>query len=675
MAHCALSIEPAIGIYRGNALGLNEPTSNKGLGKPKGKGLATPWQQQGVIRLREYESFRVCGFTATPTDGMPGCAYGTMRVVRSRDGFAVGVATCSDTGLPCGFLLKIIADDSGGSKHVVVARLQQCFSTGRSYVLVRPRALVVRHGGKTVTVVGDGTVWLGGRKRKGRPAARGVFPGIAHVNVQPPCGGPFEAKVFLGSSCSGKAAEHYNEDDDDDDGGGSSEGRSRGGSVHGSASSASEATCDGNSDIVYYDIIKTPEDGTSLYVCGAINSVAAVFVVSDAYGVILKTARLRCSSTPSLASCLVLSACRKLLIVGVQTDDTSLLWALAADTMHDIRSLATCAFNDRHTNRLRLPHDIERVEVFKLFALPCGSVLAVATAWGCARSRPGSPSTLSRPSPPLSAVAVYKFTRDTQPDVGYGIEGISVWSDVQGTQSRPCDAFQYRDNLYVVGNTYATSSPEPEEGTGESLETASVVTESSFSSSSSLAESYVIGSASFVNPCLPFLTVDAPGSLPEPFLVQFRGNGVPCVIFHDLESCAEAVFANTVCLNPGSPAGLLVLGDTFFHVGKPGQAAGMLLLDIALTQPPRLMNGYATAVPVIDYGCVACDPITIDRRCGESTTLQVAGPVVVGGPSEDCVAIFPGAIAYDKTTNAFIGFDGTSWKQFQMVTATPAPVT
>ena len=630
MSSCAFSIAPATGVYRGNALGLSVPVKppfsqlrGAGAGVGVGVGVCGGECDDATVRVRAYEALRIPGFVARPMDGTAGAAYGTMRVIRSCDGFAIGVATCSDTGKVCGFLLRLLASDASDS-HVVVTRLQQTFDGGSVYTLTLPRALVLRHGKSVVTIVGEGYY------------EGSVYPAVAHVRLQE---GDDDAELSSESDgeCTGDGeieseyeSEYESEHEDNATGTAS-------GSTWAAHSSDRRRGWLRRPAPEYYDVIRTPSDGSAVYVCGTSNGTAAVFLVDDLHGLVKKVGRLRVRG--SLATCLVLSACKKMLVVGVQAPDTSLMWALSADTMQELYSLTTCAFNDRTTKRLRLPHEAASVDVLRLFASPCGSFYALATAWFPCRKSGGKGM-----QQPVSAVAVYRFTADTAPDIGFGMGGISLWFDAHGVESRPCDAVLHKDSLYVVGNVYF----------GESLRRHR---DRECDTDSSVATIYL-------NACLPFLSVDV-SSPPSPFLLQFRRSSLPCAIFLGLDGCAEGHFSNTVCLNPASSgSAITVFGDVWFHLGRPSQAAGLLAVDIALQQPPRIINAQHIRVPIIDYGG-CCEPITVDKRC-KATALQVAGPVIVGCPPVDCASIFPGAIAFDATCQAFIGFDGISWKRFKM---------
>ena len=614
MSSCAFSIAPATGIYRANDLGLRVPSLKPSASIPRRGDEECIGERDGTVRVRSYEASQIPGYVASPMDGTAGHAYGTMRIVRSCDGFAIGTATCSDTGEVCGFLLRVT---EFSERHVIVSRLQQTFFSGDVYTLTYPRALVLRHGKSVVTIVGEGR--LNGSSR---------HPAVAHVrlNTQP----HVEVDVILGSDEFADASGSESDEGDGDGDGSGSDGDSRKTAL---AACESRGSCVYRVQPEYYDVIRTPTDSSAVYVCGSADGAAAVFLIDDSHGIVKKMTRLctRGAGKGSVATCLTLSACKKLLVVGVQTAATSsLVWALAADTMQQLHSLSTCAFNDRATKRLRLPHEAVSVDVLRLFALPCGSFYALATAW-FSKEREECRDDTETPTP-TAAVAVYRFTADTEPEVDFGVYGISLWFDAHGVETRPCDAVVHKDSLYVTGNVYLGEGADAEEPI-------------------------------YVNPCMSFLSVNV-RSPPSPFLLQFRRSGVPCAVFLGLDGCAQAHFANTVSLAPNSCSALVVLGDVWFHLGKPSQAAGLLVVDIALQQPPRIMNAQYISVPVIDFGR-CCEPVTIDKKCVE-TTLQVAGPIIVGCPPVHCASILPGAIAYDATCQAFVGFDGVSWKKFQM---------
>jgi len=158
---------------------------------------------------------------------------------------------------------------------------------------------------------------------------------------------------------------------------------------------------------------------------------------------------------------------------------------------------------------------------------------------------------------------------------------------------------------------------------------------------------------------------------PSPFAVSIRPDGTPCILFTGLRGRAEGCFANTLTLTPGSLTVLTVLGDVWFHLQTVGQRAGLLVVDIALLSCPRILNNHFVSIPVINFGTADTCCVTVDKLCGGNgtTTLQVAGPIVVGKPPAQLFLSnsVPGAIAFDASTKTFLGFDGVSWKPFSFL--------
>ena len=149
MAYCAYPIAATAGTYQGNALGLGIPS------------IPAPVCRQGplkdccpcdpaFVKVHAYEASTIPDFVAYTTDGMPGNPKGTMRVIRSQDGYAIGSGVSAVTGVPTGFLLKV----SSSGHATVVTPLTETLNTGAVYNLVHPRGLDVC--GHVITIVGEG---------------------------------------------------------------------------------------------------------------------------------------------------------------------------------------------------------------------------------------------------------------------------------------------------------------------------------------------------------------------------------------------------------------------------------------------------------------------------------------------------------------------------------------
>lgn len=586
MSTCAFPLQPATGTYRTNALGYGVPS----LPAPPQPLPAAPVDTGDYSRPYAYEAGQLPNMIAFPTDGLgDDMPVATMRIVRASGQYAIGTALSTITGAATGFLLNV--------KTMCVTPLRETACDGNVYAMTKPRALLHRGDG-VVTVVGN--AYFMGED----------LPAIAHVYVASGV-----VKVLVGC---GKPEKHCDHEEDVDD-----------------EVCASEKVykC-----VKYYDVLPNPCDPCLLYIAGARNGRATVFVVNAKTGIVVDSTSLyvQPSEPVSETECVTESeavtmtlVAGAMLVVGVHVNESSsMLWALSTDTLQELSMTAGTSYNHRLTQRLRVPMHCADVTVVRVFGLADGTVYAVAI---------GHFDTVDN-NMPSRGVLVYKFTPDTMPDMTFGVSGIALWFDPRSASTRLNDATLADDgSLYIVGNAFET---EPVAQT----------------------------TPGYRNMSFPFLNVDVLRSnltYPSPFLLQVRCDGAICPLLNGLRGCAVGLFANTVIVHPATAT---ILGDVWFRLGCPSQPAGVLNVELVLRPCPRIINANRVALPVIDIGCTG--PIVIDKRCGE-TTLQVAGPVVVGCVCETTLPL-AGAIAFDPYTGAFMGYDGYSWKAF--VAASPPPM-
>ncbi len=401
----------------------------------------------------------------------------------------------------------------------------------------------------------------------------------------------------------------------------------------------------------YYDLCPAPCEPGMVYVCGsapftgsATSAAAMVALVDTSTGVAIQYLVL--SSVPgSVAVSLGMSFA--LLAMGVNVGSggsaDALVWSTtpAAETtpfasVAPFPSPYNTQYNSTSTSRLRRPSNTLTMTIVRVITHTCGGIMVVARA-GLGAS----------PVIPTQVLALYAFDSSTAPITSFGDQGILVWyvPDAGTTSTtQPTDALLASDgSLVVVGNAFPA------------------------------------GTASFVyNATLPYLTTPAPGVgvPPRPFALQVKSctrawcccccdGTLPPVLqplVSNLPGCAYARLVSAAFFT--SPLCLHMVGDVFPHgCGVPAQAAGVLHALVSLTCPPRVLNAAAVGLPP----GASSGLVRVDTVCGATgrSTLLVSGPVVVGSicsGDEDALPI-PGSILFDPYAQAFIGYDGTQWRQ------------
>jgi hypothetical protein len=389
-----------------------------------------------------------------------------------------------------------------------------------------------------------------------------------------------------------------------------------------------------DSSETYFDVLEDACRSDTLCICGESGGgVATVHVVDGCTGVVKKTALLSATTVGSSEATTVavsMTATHEcMLVVGVHVgnagddESSSLLWPLDLHTLTQLLPLSVTSFNDPSTNRLRLPMHTHGSTIIKVLGGRRGEALHVVSM---VTFRATTPCV----NVPLHALVVQKFTRDTDPDVAYGASGFVTWYDAHAMSTRPTDAVLHGGTVYVTGNVFAS-------------ETATAAT--------------------YITPALPFLNVHAdPTSAPAPFVLQVRPGGSASCLLNSLGGgCAEATFANAIVV---TPAVITVLGDVWFHLRCPAQPAGLLLVTLGMVGScPRVLNGGKVNIPIIR---VNSPTVVVDALCDGPTTLQIAGPLVVGcvASGDTAASCLPGTIVFDPVLKTFKGFDGDAWKSF-----------
>jgi hypothetical protein len=336
-------------------------------------------------------------------------------------------------------------------------------------------------------------------------------------------------------------------------------------------------------------------------------------------------------AAPTKGVTLAVSTVLNMILIGVQTATTSLIWPLKLDGV-PLPLAPVTSFNDPVTNRLRLFAGTISVTIIKILISLCGEAYAVGYATG----DPYSPTT------PAKSLVVYAFTDDTDPHLSFGVDGIANWSDAYSVATRPNDAVLDPDGRVVVtGNGFAN------EGSGDSAVALTV-------------------------PCLSWLTVlvQPDGVNPEvltappvPFVVRFSCAGCPCVLLRgvgDHTDAAQFTWASAFVFTALGLKGV-VTGDVATSALLPAQPALTMVLQTAVSGcNARIQNCGLTPVPVIHTSCQGV--VEVDARVAP-TTLIVNGPVVVGDVGNNAPEpTLPGAIRYHQ--GVFQGYDGVAWRAF-----------
>jgi hypothetical protein len=355
-----------------------------------------------------------------------------------------------------------------------------------------------------------------------------------------------------------------------------------------------------------------------------------------------------------------LTTLSNMVVVGAHVQEAgdvlqSFLWTTTPKTLQMLVPASTTSYNDRASGHLPLVADTASLVLVRVFALPDDGVVVVARGYMTDEA--------------LCAVQVLRYTAETTLDVGFAVGGVLVWY-----------------NTDVVGGTYAmdaalaTSNLVPP-GTV-------VVVGNSFFSGATDPMQYRVPGFPF-----GFLDVASPFE-PIPFAIEVKGyvsGGGECVsaaalvrvLFSQMCGCASH-WASSVAFT--SPISLIVMGDSWFHLGCPAQSAFVFDLAIATirqstsgkrggpgrpsraapkdaTATVQLLNNTPASVPaILVNSCTGM--VTVDTLCPPSTTLRVRGPLVIGclGPCEVDSRAVKGMVRYDADTDTLLVYNGTEWR-------------
>ena len=148
----------------------------------------------------------------------------------------------------------------------------------------------------------------------------------------------------------------------------------------------------------------------------------------------------------------------------------------------------------------------------------------------------------------------------------------------------------------------------------------------------------------------------------------------PVLAVTSVPGCATARLGNAVV--PAGPLGLRLLGDVFLRVDVAAQPAGVLDAAVLFDRCAglRVANGgaatWANAGSSFGADVTESGWVRLDACAPAPTTLQVAGPIIVGGPgfsggSATQPLPIPGTLYFDVATRQFIGYDGTAFRPLQ----------
>lgn len=599
---------------------------------------------------RSYEASTLFGFMGQLDDGASG--VWDARTVRARDGFAIGRAVHAASGQEEGFLTQVhpAADATAVLPTTVLVCPQ---ADGTTIHLLFPRALLVRRAGGSggygsggccsggCSGCGDGACGAGATAPCMPEAVLGtvvvvagngslvaadgtttlladeVVIGTVPVNA---CGVAGPPRLFIGN-----------------------------GAVWGAAD-----------DCTYHDMQWCPYQDGAVYVCGSAGPAAAVALVSLQTGLGLAGTVL-----PGVAAAVgvSLALANGLLSVGVNVGEGStadaLVWSLVpASGQAPFASVApyplalNTQYNAAATGRLRRPDHATALVIIKVLAHTCGGLVVVARATMDAGS--GTPSQVA---------AMYGFDGSTAPLGTFGPSGVMVWWAPDGgttASTQPTDALLGPDGgLIVVGNAFPPAQQ-------------AAPLQFQYDTTTQLTTTPPVGApprpwALQVCACAPSWACCCCDGAVAP--------GVRCLV-RDLPGCSFARLVNCVYLS--NPRCMHLVGDVFPHgCGAPAQAAQVLNAVVG-TCPARVLNAgpavpWATGVapPPADGG-----PMRVDYACGAGaySTLVVAGPVVVGAPcasNPQTPLPIPGSLMFNPATRAFMGYDGTAWRDLAWASTPP----
>lgn len=629
-----------------------------------------------------YETPTLCGFLGSlrgleeglvMQDVVPVLSARVVRATTAPTGFtyAIGVGIDGATGTEAGFLTVLgpgpVAPSGAPPAPVLpTVVLETTQASGNILRLTRPRALVARGPG-WITVVGTGTV-------TDLSLDVTTHPMLCHVCV---------AGAALGAPFC----------------------------IAGNGATTVTIGTDDPVDIAqedYYDVAVNPCDPCSLYVCGVIFvpgpevliPIASVRVVSLDTG--MSTAVNVLDPFDSLAATtavsLVVQPSLGLVTMGVNgvVDGglpRSTLWSVAAVGLAAVAPAPAPAtaintlYNNPTTGLLGFgAQPLTTTVIVRVLAAPTGGLYVVA--------RVGLEDS---PDQPAVVVGLWAFGPTTAPDVGFGADGVAVWSVPDGgltVASLVTDAALTADATAVVlvGSAFAAPAQEGDVGAGGPLGV--VYPSLPYLNTLAAMPTGVNAAQPFSFVAVAVLTGCPPGGVPAsvscvPTDASLCGPCRPATVTVTwcLPGCAEARLATAVALS--GPLGARVTGDVFRRVGCPAQPAGVLDVGLALLCVPRIINGApATWVGATPGTALAAPPdggpLRVDYCAPAASTLMVAGPIIVGGPCGSTatadgadglppvgVLPIPGTMYFDGAAQRlYVCVNGTS---FQEVVLAPPP--
>lgn len=618
-------------------------------------------------------------------DVVPVLSARVVRAITAPTGFtyAIGVAVDAATGQDTGFLTVLGPGPvpvSGAPPAPVLptVALESTQASGNVLRLTHPRALVARGPG-WVTVVGTGT----------------VTDFDLNVTVQ-----PMLCHVCVGGAVLGAPY-----------------------CIAGNGATTVVIGTDDPVDIIqedYYDVAVNPCDPCSLYVCGSIlvagnetietiipfASVRVVRVdtgLSTAVNILAPFVLQPLDSSIfsySIAVSLVVQPSLGLVTMGVNgglavgNTARSTLWSVAAVGLAAVApgpapaTAINTLYNSPSTGLLGFgAQPIASTVIVRVLAAPTGGLTVVG--------RVGLEDT---PDLPAAAVGVWAFGPTTAPDVGFGADGVAVWSVPDGgatVATLVTDAALTADSsaVVLVGDAFAAPAAEGDAGFGGPL---GIV----YPSLPYLNTLEAVPSG--LNASQPFGFIAVASLVGCPSSVSAAGGAVcvpndaalcgPCrpgvaTVTWCLPGCAEARLVTAVALS--GPLGARVTGDVFRRVGCPAQPAGVLDVGVALLCVPRITNsGPGTWVGATPGTALAAPPdggpLRVDYCAPAPSTLMVAGPIIVGGPCGVTASAYgsdglpppsilpiPGTMYFDKAAQKlYVCVNGET---FQEVVLVPPP--
>ena len=298
---------------------------------------------------------------------------------------------------------------------------------------------------------------------------------------------------------------------------------------------------------------------------------------------------------------------------GIQSS----IWTLSKD---GTSLLSVLQYNDPTTNNLRIQGGLSSAYGLQIACLETGSVFVLTRGIT-------SPSS----SLPSEVVALYQFTPDTAPAIGFGDSGIVVWWDrsVGASYSSKLLLSECHGQVFVVGNALAPSSAPND------------------------INIYYGGNYNY-----PIRTESSNLEF-VPFVLKIAvTDGCSSLVLHGLPNCPCNNFLFAVDLCYARPGLFYVSG----MVGKdilttPSIMSGLLTLFMSIhTNPARVINCAPVAVNLMNGYCNGI--IGLYNPCAPSTVLQVHGPIIVGNCQNP--PLIPGTIRFED--GALLVWDGSAWK-------------